>query len=169
MRYRHWACPPGYCHSPSGQGRPENASLAGLPRDYILEQLAAFRAGERRSGWPGRYVPTDRMIAGVATLQDPEAVAAADYFSSQVLHRRVRVRETREVGTPSVSGWVYRLNATHREPLGERILEEDPDLARHERRDDTLVYTAWVPVGSVARGRRLATVGRGAAQPALSP
>src|SRR5579864_9201808 len=28
----------GYCHLPNGLGRPENASIAGLPSDYIAEQ-----------------------------------------------------------------------------------------------------------------------------------
>src|SRR5690606_13110098 len=32
-----WAC--AYCHTPSGQGRPENSALAGLPENYIRQQL----------------------------------------------------------------------------------------------------------------------------------
>ena len=38
-----YAC--GFCHTPGGQGRPENASLAGLPAVYIVRQLADFRSG----------------------------------------------------------------------------------------------------------------------------
>ncbi len=30
-----WGC--GYCHLPNGQGRPENAGLAGLPAGYIAQ------------------------------------------------------------------------------------------------------------------------------------
>src|SRR5438445_13655799 len=33
-----FAC--GYCHLPNGQGRPENASLAGQPGDYRVQQVA---------------------------------------------------------------------------------------------------------------------------------
>ncbi|HEX6612929.1 MAG TPA: hypothetical protein VF022_03575, partial [Rhodanobacteraceae bacterium] len=40
-----WAC--AYCHLPTGEGRPENAPLAGLPAAYIVEQVRAFRSGER--------------------------------------------------------------------------------------------------------------------------
>ncbi len=29
-----------YCHLPNGQGRPENAGIAGLPAAYIVQQLA---------------------------------------------------------------------------------------------------------------------------------
>src|SRR6185369_15091172 len=32
-----FAC--GYCHMPRGQGRPENAPLAGLPAPYIVQQV----------------------------------------------------------------------------------------------------------------------------------
>ena len=39
----------GYCHLPEGRGRPENAPIAGLPRDYIIEQVIAFRNGDRHS------------------------------------------------------------------------------------------------------------------------
>jgi len=154
----------GFCHSPTGQGRPENASLAGLPRDYLLEQLAAFKSGERRSGWPGRYRPSDRMCATVVAMTDKEAIEAAQYFAEQSLHPRVRVRETWEIATTSVLGWVYRTSGQAREPLGERIIEIDPEPERHERRDDTLVYIAYVPVGSISRGRRIAGEGVGGAQ-----
>ena len=39
----------GYCHLPTGNGRPENARLAGLPYDYIVGELKAYREGKRRS------------------------------------------------------------------------------------------------------------------------
>src|SRR4051794_26724135 len=41
-----FAC--GFCHTPSGQGRPENASLAGLPASYIARQLEELRSGVRK-------------------------------------------------------------------------------------------------------------------------
>ena len=40
-----WAC--AYCHLPSGAGRPENASLAGLTAAYIKQEVAAFKNGDR--------------------------------------------------------------------------------------------------------------------------
>lgn len=45
-----FAC--GYCHLPNGAGRPENSSLAGLPADYIVQQVADFKNGLRRSSNP---------------------------------------------------------------------------------------------------------------------
>jgi hypothetical protein len=56
-----YAC--GYCHTPSGQGRPENASLAGLPAAYIVQQLADFKSGARRSA---SCLPSRRALARVS-------------------------------------------------------------------------------------------------------
>lgn len=54
-----YAC--GYCHLPDGTGRPENASLAGLPAEYIVAQVMAIRRGERRSAANGAYLPIEFM------------------------------------------------------------------------------------------------------------
>jgi cytochrome c553 len=45
--------------------------------------------------------------------------------------------------------------------LGEHIIEVPDDLERFERRDPHVGFTAYVPVGSVARGRRLTAEARG--------
>ena len=39
----------GQCHMPAGLGHPESASIAGLPADYIVEQMHAYRDGRRKS------------------------------------------------------------------------------------------------------------------------
>ena len=54
------AFPCGYCHLPDGRGRPENASLQGLPADYIVDQVKAFASGARGAASPG-YAPTRYM------------------------------------------------------------------------------------------------------------
>ncbi len=41
-----------YCHTPTGQGRPENSALAGLPEAYFKEQLLDFRSGKRKPTGP---------------------------------------------------------------------------------------------------------------------
>ena len=48
-----WAC--ALCHYPNGQGRPENGPIAGLPRDYFIQQMQAFRNGERKSAQPRKF------------------------------------------------------------------------------------------------------------------
>jgi len=153
-----FAC--GYCHSPSGQGRPENASLAGLSTQYIIQQVADFKSGARRSAYQGAYRPSDLMLK-VALNATPEDVeAAARYFTAQTLRPRVTVLERRRVPNTHVEGWVYVADAGKgREPLAGRILEIAPDIVRHEKRDDRLRYIAYVPVGSVARGKLAARKG----------
>jgi cytochrome c553 len=153
-----FAC--GYCHSPTGQGRPENASLAGLPADYIMQQVEDFKSGARHSAVHGPYRPTDLMIQTALNVSAADVQAAAQYFAAQVLMLRVHVVERVQVPTMHVEGWVYAADAGARqEPLAGRILELAPDIARHEKRDDHLAYTAYVPPGSLARGELLARSG----------
>jgi cytochrome c553 len=153
-----YAC--GFCHTAGGQGRPENASLAGLPAAYILSQLADFRSGERKSAWSGPYRPVDRMIQAAKNATAEELSMAATYFAAQSLQPRVAVVETESVPRSHVVGWVYAGEQVgESEPLGKRLLEFAPDAVRHESRDDELCYIAYVPPGSVARGRHIAQAG----------
>ncbi len=107
-----YAC--GFCHTPGGQGRPENASLAGLPAEYILSQLADFRSGKRRSAWSGPYRPVDRMIHAVTFATDEELRTAAEYFSAQVLRARVEVIEQERV--PRLRCSFFRAATPHTSP-----------------------------------------------------
>ena len=38
------------CHLPSGDGHPESANIAGLPANYIVRQVLAFKNGNRKGG-----------------------------------------------------------------------------------------------------------------------
>ena len=35
------------CHTLNGKGKPENAPVAGLPKDYLIRQLREFKSGKR--------------------------------------------------------------------------------------------------------------------------
>jgi cytochrome c553 len=48
-----------------------------------------------------------------------------------------------------------------REPLGGRILEVPDNLVQFESRDPRSTFTAYVPVGSLAKGEALVTKGGG--------
>jgi len=164
-----FAC--GYCHTPSGQGRPENASIAGLPAAYLALQLEDFRSGKRHGVWPGPYSPVERMIQSARHLTEDEIRSVAEYFSKQHLARRVEVVEVDAVPRSRIVGLVYvAIPHGGTEPLGQRIMEFAPDAARHEHRDDAMKYTAYVPLNSVDRGRLLVTTGRenGSAEPCTS-
>lgn len=75
---------------------------------------------------------------------------------------QVQIVEAREVPAVVPDGFVYRtLPGTGRTQLGSRIVEVPDDFSRFGFRDNTVGYTAYVPVGAVARGRGLALTGDG--------
>ena len=156
-----FAC--GYCHLPNGQGRPENASLAGLSAEYIIQQMADYRAGLRRSSEP-QMTPPSFMQAVGANATPEEAAEAALYFASLTPKPWIRVVETATVPETVVSGWMYiEKPGGAQEPIGSRILEMPENLERTELRDDSSGFVAYVPPGSVARGRELAEGSKGTA------
>ena len=149
-----------FCHTPTGQGRPENSALAGLPEAYIKEQLQDFRSGARKPVGPEAYKPSRGMHAVAKAMTDAEIDESAKYFAQQKLGRRVWVIEGIRIPRAEPARWVY-MEVGGTEDLDDRMLEVAPDIERHERRDDKMQYTAYVPPGSVARGKRLVTTGDG--------
>jgi cytochrome c553 len=148
-----YAC--GYCHLPDGAGRPENASLAGLPAAYIAQQIADFRDGARRTAMPTR-LPPKLMTELSALVTDAEITAAAEYFSRLQPQFLIKVIETDTVPHTHVAGWILVVdNEPTREPIGQRIIEIPESLAQFERRDARSGFVAYVPVGAVAAGKVL--------------
>src|SRR4051812_11742718 len=74
-----FAC--GFCHRADGPGGPENASLAGLPAAYIIQQMADFRNGLRKTSVPERG-PPQLMIALAKAASDEEVRISAAYFAA---------------------------------------------------------------------------------------
>ena len=154
-----YAC--GYCHLPNGEGRPENANLAGLSTGYIVRQIADFKSGVRKSSEP-LHKPVAAMIAFETKATDQEVQAAAQYFSE--LHPKpwIRVVEAATVPTTYVSGWMLVPSTpAGTEPIGQRIIETPENVERTELRDDTSGFVAYVPPGSIGKGKLLATTGDG--------
>src|SRR6185503_1894904 len=66
-------------------------------------------------------------------------------------------------------GLYFRATEGGDEPLGQRLVEVATDAERHELRDARAEYIAYVPPGSIARGKTLATRGvAGVVQPCTS-
>jgi cytochrome c553 len=152
-----YAC--GYCHLPNGLGRPENASLAGLSADYIIHQVTDFRSGARKCSDP-RHLPTTNMITHETKATPQEIAAAAKYFAGLPRRAWIRVIETNTVPKTHVSGWMLAADTlVATEPIGERIIEMPEDLERTEFRDDSSGFIAYVPEGSLTRGKQLVTTG----------
>jgi cytochrome c553 len=152
----------GYCHLPRGEGRPENSSLAGLPAAYIVQQVADIKSGARRSAAHGiPFRPIDFMRDVALNAEAADVAAAAEYFAAQTLPPRVTVLERQRIPRLRAKAWLYVTDPSGgEEALGERLLEMAPDLTRHERRDPGMRYIAFVPPGSVSRGRRIAQDGK---------
>lgn len=142
------------CHLTSGMGHPESAIIAGFTATYILRQLADMKSGARRSG--------GLMDVIAKALSDEEAEKAAAYFASLRPFPYVKVVEATTVPKSYVASGLMRLPLPSggQEPLGQRIivLPEDPEriMARDPHGSATIAY---VPPGSIAKGKILVTTG----------
>lgn len=153
----------GFCHLPDGTGRPENASLAGLPADYIERQVAAFADGSRKT--PLKLnVPVQMMAATARHVTGAQVHEAAAYFASLRFVPRVKVIEATQASF-GLGRYVYTLGSGHEQPIGERIIEGPSDLDAFEKRDPRVPILAYVPPGSIAAGRALVASGGPAGLP----
>jgi cytochrome c553 len=152
-----FAC--GFCHRADGPGGPENTDLAGLPKNYIIQQMADFKSGTRGTAVPGR-LPPSLMISLSKLITNAEVETAAAYFSALHPRKRIKVVESDTAPKSYIAGLVWAAEESNeREPLGHRILELPDDLIQFESRDPRSTFTAYVPIGSLARGEALVTKG----------
>lgn len=152
-----YAC--GYCHLPNGQGRPENSSLAGLPADYIVQQMADFKSGRRKRSDP-RLPPIGLMIGVAAHADDKEIQADASYFSGLKPKPWIRVVETSTVPKTHIAGRMLVVSEpVVMEPIGQRIIETPENLERTELHDDASGFIAYIPMGSLKKGKALVRTG----------
>ena len=154
----------GFCHLPDGAGRPENAALAGLPADYIREQVESFTNGER-TALDGKWPPATLMASTAKVASAADVREAADYFSRLRFATHVRVVERARIAGAVPNNYVYALDDAKTEPIGTRIIEVPDSAERFELRDSHLGYVAYVPPGAIAAGMALATSGGPAGQP----
>ena len=149
----------GYCHRAGGTGGPENASLAGLPATYIIQQMADFKSGARSTSLPLR-APQKNMMALAKVATTPEVEEAAAYFSSLKLKPIIRVVESEMVPKTHVHGWhLALLESGGQEAIGQRIIEFPDDLEQFISRDSRSHFTAYVAPGSIQKGKLLASTG----------
>jgi len=153
----------GLCHMPNGKGRPENASVSGLPVSYFIQQMQDFKNDLRKSAEP-RKANTNVMIAIAKAMTDEEIKQAAEYFAQiKWTGRYIRVVEANTVPKTRVQGGVHlKLEGAQAgtEPIGQRIVES-PEHDEHFEilRDPRDGFVAYVPVGSIKRGEALVKTG----------
>ena len=149
----------GSCHRAEGTGGPENASLAGLPASYIIQQIEDYKSGARKFAGPQRS-PSVLMTTIAKATSEEEAKAAAAYFSSLKPKQNIKVIETDTVPATQIARVFYMVTKDGgSEPIGQRIVEVPVDAEQFEHRDTRSQFTAYVPKGSIAKGEALATTG----------
>ncbi len=154
-----FAC--GFCHRADGPGGPENANLTGLPVAYIVQQMADFKSGARKSSVPNRG-PSTLKASLAKAVTDAEVEAAAAYFSAVKPRSIVSVLETDTVPKTYVTGWHLAVMKTgEKEPIAQRIIEVPEDLEQFVSRDTRAQFIAYVPPGSIEKGQALAASGGG--------
>jgi len=147
-----FAC--GSCHLMSGQGHPEAADIAGMPAEYLIRQMAYYKAGTRKD---------DERMGPIAKVTSEDDVRqAAQYFASLKPKVWVKVIETATPPKTFIAA-AGRHRVLHpdggTEPIGQRILEIPEDPLRTEIRDPHSSFIAYVPPGSIRRGEALVKSG----------
>lgn len=154
-----WAC--ASCHLPNGRGRPENAPLAGLPEDYFVQQLIDMKNGTRQTSDP-RKSNAATMNELASKMSEEEMWEAAAYFATTPYVSQIKVIETDE--TPPLDlhkGGMYILAETGENMLlGNKIAEAPIDQWQASfLRNPRSGWVAYVPVGSIDRGKNLVLTG----------
>ena len=147
------------CHLPNGAAHVESASLAGLPADYIVRQFTGFRSGERHINVGGPRA--ERLLTALkSSYTDEQVREAASYFSSLTPRASMSVREAKWVPKSVVDPDSLMRTALldhGTELLGNRIVELPDSESGLRNRDAHSGFTAYVPRGSLAAGKRLVT------------
>ena len=152
------------CHYPTGQGKPENASVVGLDPAYFIQQLQDMRDGLRTSANTAK-ANTFNMISFAVNMTDEEFEQSAEYYGAMQWRQWIEVIETDMVPLTFRRGGLHiplEGNEAGEEPIGHRIIEipvdpEGTELLRNPRAG----FRALVPVGSVAAGEALSATGGG--------
>ena len=163
-----WAC--AFCHMPNGKGRPENADLAGLSYEYIVQQLYDFKNDLRESS-DKRKVETQLMAGFAKAMIHEDIKTVATYFSSLPMKPSVKVIESASAPkTIARDGAYLPLTGAEAglEPLGDRIIEVPVSTEDFEKRNPRAGYIAYVPVGSLEKGENLVTTGGAKTTPCIS-
>ena len=147
------------CHLPDGSGRPENAPVSAYHPVYFMQQMQDFRDGLRKSADP-RKANTNVMIGFAKATTREEDRAAAEFFAAQPYPRRIKVVESKTAPKVRMQGGMHMAVPTGEggamEPLGDEIVEVPDDNLRAESRDTRMGWTAYVPTGTLNKGKAVA-------------
>jgi cytochrome c553 len=144
------------CHLTTGMGHPESATVAGFTTTYLMRQMADMKSGDRKTG--------GLMDIIAKSVSEEDARQAAAYFASLTPIPYIRVVEGTTVPKTYTDLGNMRLARPGggSEPLGNRIIvlpEDEPRILSRDPHGSTTI--AYVPVGSIAKGKDLVTAGAG--------
>jgi cytochrome c553 len=145
----------GACHLMSGEGHPESAGLTGFTAAYVMQQMADFKSGVRKDA--------ARMNGIARELSDEEVRQASEWFAKLKPMAWTKVTEAAMVPKTFVGQGRMRFvqPGGEMEPIGNRIITVPQDQTRARLRDPHpgAGFIAYVPVGSVAKGKALVETG----------
>ena len=139
----------GACHLMSGEGHPESAGLTGYTAAYLIQQMADFKSGARKDA--------ARMNAIAKDVSDEESRQVGEWFAALKPRAWTMVKEAAMVPKTFVGPGRMRFvqPGGEMEPIGSRIITVPEDQARARSRDPHSGFIAYVPPGSIAKGRAL--------------
>lgn len=150
------------CHLANGGSHPESAALSGLPVNYIIDQVHAFRDGQRVD------VRTGRMVQAAKLVTEEQLKQAAEYYAGIGPDRQKWTKTVvgTEVprGPAPFGGGGFRYHAPEggMEPLPPgRIIEvaENDDLVRARDQIDG-GFVQYVRPEDMALGEKVAAEGK---------
>jgi cytochrome c553 len=139
----------GSCHLMSGSGHPESADVAGFAPGYFIQQMEDFKSGVRKD--------SARMNGIAKELSDEEIRQAAAWFATLKPRQWTKVTEAAMVPKTIVAQGRMRFVQAGggNEPIANRIITVPEDQERARARDPHSGFIAYVPPGSVAKGKAL--------------
>ncbi|MDA1322715.1 MAG: c-type cytochrome, partial [Proteobacteria bacterium] len=151
------------CHLANGKGRPENAPPGGQPAAYTIQQLQDMRNDLRNTSDPKKSNP-HTMVRLAKGMTEQEMKDIAEFYEAIPWTPWIRVIETDMVPEMELEeGNMFITEGVDRVvPLGGIIVETpENELESNYLRSPRSGWNAYVPVGSLAKGRELVTTGGG--------
>jgi len=147
------------CHLPNGNGHPESASVSGLKADYIIQQMHAFRDGDRQN------IRAPNMVEMAFAISEKDLREAAEYFARipRSQQKWIRVVETSRAPANHIGAGGARFfdKGAETVPVAPDMIYEIAEGEEVELRNDHVGFVDYVPTGSLAKGRTVAMGNRG--------
>jgi len=147
------------CHLPNGNGHPESASVSGLSVDYIIQQMHAFRDGDRAN------IRAPNMTEMAYAIGEKDLREAAEYFSKipRAQQKWIRAVETSRAPANHIGAGGARFcdKGAETVPVASDMIYEIAEGEEVELRNDHVGFVDYVPAGSLAKGRTVAMGKRG--------